>query len=142
MYDKVLVDAECTHDGSIFHLIKQDACNWNSLDKILEPERLHNLENLQRKLILNGFRLLKPGGILVYSTCSFFKSQNEDIVSWLIQFCSGQAVIEPIPDNETYPLAPIVAPTVPCLNSDFMIRFSPKHSKTSGLFIARIKKQW
>ena len=142
LYDKVLVDAECTHDGSIFHLIKQDSRNWDSLEKIINPEKLNNLENLQRRLLLNGFRLLKPGGILVYSTCSFFKAQNEDILSWLICFCSGQAIIEHIPDSEKFPLAPIVDPTIPCINSQYMIRFSPKHSKTSGLFIARIRKMW
>jgi 16S rRNA C967 or C1407 C5-methylase (RsmB/RsmF family) len=123
-------------------LIKQNSYNWSSLGKIIDPEKLKNLEGLQRKLIFNGFRILKPGGILVYSTCSFFKSQNEDIVSWLVQTCDGQAVIEPIPDYETFPLAPTVDPTTPCLNSEYMIRFSPKHSNTSGLFIARIKKLW
>ena len=141
LYNKVLVDAECTHDGSVFHLIKQDACNWDSLEKIINPEKLENLQNLQRSLILNGFRLLKPGGIMVYSTCSFFQAQNEDIVSWLINTFPQEAIIEAIPDSEKFPIAPRVSPSIPCANEELMIRFSPKHSNTSGLFIARIRKE-
>jgi len=40
---------------------------------------------LQRRLIASGFRLLKDGGNMVYSTCSLDKKQNEDIITWLLQ---------------------------------------------------------
>merc|ERR1740139_1894196 len=40
---------------------------------------------LQRRLIASGFRLLKEGGIMVYSTCSLDKEQNEDVLSWLVE---------------------------------------------------------
>eukprot|EP00598_Pedospumella_elongata_P011097 CAMPEP_0185007226 /NCGR_PEP_ID=MMETSP1098-20130426/86543_1 /TAXON_ID=89044 /ORGANISM="Spumella elongata, Strain CCAP 955/1" /LENGTH=465 /DNA_ID=CAMNT_0027535531 /DNA_START=1 /DNA_END=1394 /DNA_ORIENTATION=+ len=43
------------------------------------------LRELQRLLLLNGFRNLKPGGVLVYSTCSQAREQNEDIVQWFLQ---------------------------------------------------------
>ncbi|XP_044469813.1 25S rRNA (cytosine-C(5))-methyltransferase NSUN5 isoform X2 [Mangifera indica] len=70
-YDKVLVDAECTHDGSIRHVQKFENWGWATLQRrVLDAERTDSLTNLQLKLLTNGFRLLKVGGSLVYSTCS------------------------------------------------------------------------
>ncbi|KAJ3295415.1 hypothetical protein HK104_002678 [Borealophlyctis nickersoniae] len=58
LYDKVLVDAECTHDGSVVHLLKYDRVGWDTFEsKFLDPKRLNNLEKLQRGLISNGFKL-------------------------------------------------------------------------------------
>ena len=102
LYDRVLVDAECTHDGSSKHIAKLfdptnqvasslassssfAASDWSSFEsKFLDPDRLASLQTLQRNLILNGFRLLRPGGVMIYSTCSYARRQNEEIVSWLI----------------------------------------------------------
>ena len=39
----------------------------------------------QKGLILSAFRLLKPGGILVYSTCTFSVEENEEVVNWLLK---------------------------------------------------------
>ena len=45
----------------------------------------HNeLVDLQRRLIESGYRLLKRGGTLVYSTCSLMERQNEHVVRWLL----------------------------------------------------------
>ena len=80
-YDRVLVDAECTHDGSVSHLLK----HGNQLDhwaqQYLTEDRIRNVTQLQLKLLENGFRNLKPGGLLVYSTCSLSPLQNEDVVN-------------------------------------------------------------
>ncbi|KAL6857240.1 hypothetical protein ACP4OV_018622 [Aristida adscensionis] len=80
-YDKVLVDAECTHDGSIKHIQKFEFWGWKTLDRrVLDAERTDNLLHLQLRLLTNGFKLLKTGGSLVYSTCSLTIAQNEDVV--------------------------------------------------------------
>ncbi|GMN29072.1 hypothetical protein TIFTF001_002284 [Ficus carica] len=69
-YDKVLVDAECTHDGSIKHIQKFEHWGWRTLQRrVLDAERTDSLTVLQLKLLTNGFRLLKAGGFLIYSTC-------------------------------------------------------------------------
>ncbi|XP_022133296.1 uncharacterized protein LOC111005912 isoform X2 [Momordica charantia] len=85
-YDRVLVDAECTHDGSVKHIQKFESWGWTSLQRrVLEAERTDNLSVLQLRLLTNGFRLLKAGGILVYSTCSLTVAQNEDIVEQFLK---------------------------------------------------------
>ncbi|CAM9592026.1 unnamed protein product, partial [Phaeothamnion confervicola] len=85
LYDRVLVDAECTHDGSLRHLLKSIAGGTAHVERtLLDPGRLAVLQDLQRSLIRRGFSLLRPGGTMVYSTCSQCESQNDDIVEWLL----------------------------------------------------------
>lgn len=88
--------------------------------------------------------MLKTDGTLVYSTCSFSKKQNEDIVGWFLQD-HPNAQLESIPDHQKYPIAPPVHPSAPFKQfqesiMEHTLRFSPSASKTSGLFIARFRK--
>ncbi|CAJ0828589.1 17925_t:CDS:2 [Entrophospora sp. SA101] len=130
LYDKVIVDAECTHDGSIVHILKKN-------------------------LLKNGWELLKPGGILVYSTCSLTRKQNEEIIEWfLLQNKERNAVLEQIPNIEnmkTVTPLPITTPTDDdnnrlkninnIINLSKTVRFDPIHSNTSGFFVARLRKK-
>ncbi|KAJ7953137.1 S-adenosyl-L-methionine-dependent methyltransferase superfamily protein [Quillaja saponaria] len=85
-YDKVLVDAECTHDGSVRHIQKFEHWGWKTLQRrVLDAERTDSLSILQLKLLSNGFRLLKGGGSLIYSTCSLTVAQNEDVVEQFLR---------------------------------------------------------
>eukprot|EP00605_Chrysophyceae_sp_TOSAG23-4_P001935 GSChrysophyteH1.ASY1.ANO1.2140.1 assembled CDS len=83
-FDRVLVDAECSHDGSYRHMRYQ-----GSLERAGKVVQLHTggaeLRDLQRNLLFNGYKLCKPGGIVVYSTCSLEEEQNERIVQWLLR---------------------------------------------------------
>ncbi|KAI1309736.1 hypothetical protein EDD11_003988 [Mortierella claussenii] len=99
-YDKVIVDAECTHDGSIAHILKYETWGWDSFHKnFMAQDRLDSLADLQRGLLNNGFRLTKVGGIVVYSTCSLSRAQNEDVVAWFLAKMRGRAVLEPLPKH-------------------------------------------
>ncbi|KAG0226911.1 hypothetical protein BGW41_004019 [Actinomortierella wolfii] len=96
-YDKVIVDAECTHDGSIAHILKYQTWGWDSFHKnFMAQDRLDSLCELQRGLLANGFRLTKAGGTIVYSTCSLSRAQNEDIVAWFLASFKGRVVLEPV----------------------------------------------
>ncbi|CEG49202.1 tRNA cytosine-5-methylases and related enzymes of the NOL1/NOP2/sun superfamily [Plasmopara halstedii] len=132
LYDKVLVDAECTHDGSIRHLQRLNSTSrWNEYVRDhLNLSEIERILKLQRALIRNGFSLLRSGGLLIYSTCSLSFKQNEEIVSELLQ------------DEPLALLDPIVAGNdVPCREGKLpgTLRFIPSQN-TSGLFIARIRK--
>lgn len=131
-YDKVLVDAECTHDGSIKHLAKFSQWGWDSFERrFLEPSRLRDLAQLQAGLLRVGFHQLRPGGALIYSTCSFARAQNEDIVAALLEE-EPRAWLMPIDSLAGAPCRPGAL--------EHTIRFEPRLSKTSGLFIARLGK--
>ncbi|KAJ2452151.1 hypothetical protein EV183_003133 [Coemansia sp. RSA 2336] len=96
LYDRVLVDAECTHDGSLAHVAKYERWGWDRLDEqVVNNDRPQSVPRLQLALLENGWRMLKPGGILVYSTCSLSRFQNELV---LYKFLSShmEANVEPI----------------------------------------------
>ncbi|WOL03403.1 hypothetical protein Cni_G12123 [Canna indica] len=131
-YDRVLVDAECTHDGSLKHIQKFENWGWETLERrVLDAKRTDSLLHLQLQLLTNGFRLLRVGGTLVYSTCSLTVAQNEDVVK---QFLSANYSAE-LQEVE-------VAANWPCRSGGIpkTLRFDPKTSGTSGLFIAKFTK--
>ncbi|KAG8348577.1 hypothetical protein TRVL_00585 [Trypanosoma vivax] len=119
-FDRVLVDAECSHDGSLAHLFLNDDDKWPFSDGyesttgqkgIDNAHRMHRLnlslhdtitdgnekgaltrlQQLQLELLVNGYTQLKPGGTLVYCTCSFTFEQNEFIVSEMLRAVNGTA---------------------------------------------------
>lgn len=75
-FDKVLVDAPCSGEGMMKkHDIAKD--NW-SLENILFCAKR------QKEILSNAYKALKKDGILVYSTCTYAKEENEDVVSWFL----------------------------------------------------------
>ncbi len=66
--DKVLVDAPCSGLGV---LCKKPDAKWKR-----EPEDLENLVRIQRDILENSAQLVKPGGVLVYSTCTTEPEEN------------------------------------------------------------------
>lgn len=129
LYDKVLVDAECTHEGSLKHLQKfQSQWGWDTFKTRVLDTHAH-LAELQRDLADNGVRLLRPGGKLVYSTCSFCRSQNEAVVQWLLQ------------RHPQLHLCDLRASRYPASKSEFGLRFDPITSNTGGQFVALFSKE-
>ncbi|KAJ3348233.1 hypothetical protein HDU91_006602 [Kappamyces sp. JEL0680] len=147
-YDKVLVDAECTHDGSIAHVLKYEAKGWSGFEQeFLDPKRLEGLQKLQQALLERGFQMCRPGGLLVYSTCSFSRKQNEDIVVWFMETHRGRVHVEAVPTAVEGKPWPQVSMDYTQHYSgsqtaylDKTLRFSPRVSNTSGLFICRFRK--
>ncbi|KAF3320568.1 putative 28S rRNA (cytosine-C(5))-methyltransferase isoform X1 [Carex littledalei] len=131
-YDKVLVDAECTHDGSIKHITKFESWGWKTLERrVLDAERTDDLFNLQLRLLTNGFKLLKTAGTLVYSTCSLTVAQNEDVIERFLSL-NPSAELQEVDIADKWPCKPGRIPKT--------LRFDPATSQTSGLFIAKISK--
>ena len=108
-FDRVLIDAECSTDGAIYHMAHkiqsmQDKSEYTfTNEKLVNPDQLRHLLQLQQNLIQTGFQLLRPGGKLVYSTCSLSMEQNEGIVAWLISQYPTSAFIIPIAFDQADP---------------------------------------
>jgi 16S rRNA C967 or C1407 C5-methylase (RsmB/RsmF family) len=128
LYDKILLDAQCTLDASIRHVLLFHKVGWKEFDTNIES----TTTQLQQRMIFNAFRLLKPGGVLVYSTCSFSTAQNEEIVTWLL---TNE------PKAEVVPIT--FAGVSPAVEGSLQhtLRFYPKSTGTSGIFIARIRRK-
>lgn len=127
--DKVLVDAPCTGTGVIN---KRSDIRFK-----LKAEDIEAVNKIQRDLMNNAANLVKPGGRLVYSTCSIEKEENEDLVDWFLaehpQFeaedlseCFGGK-------EEQYGLAEQARKG--------RALFLPSRHECSGFFVARLKRK-
>ena len=85
-FDRILLDAPCSSEARIKPGEPKSWEHW-SLRKIKEASRK------QRGLILSAYAALKPGGALVYSTCSFAPEENEAVVAHLLEKCPEAHVI-------------------------------------------------
>lgn len=85
-FDRVLVDAQCTGEA-LLDLRRPDEPRAWSLD------RVQRFSYLQRKALRVGYGLLRPGGVLVYSTCTYAPEENELPVDRLLRHTT--AIIEP-----------------------------------------------
>ncbi|WP_434797682.1 RsmF rRNA methyltransferase first C-terminal domain-containing protein [Terrisporobacter vanillatitrophus] len=106
-FDKIVIDAPCSGQG-MFRKDQVAVDDW-SYNKVLE------CQSIQRDIIRDGFKMLKKDGILVYSTCTFAKAENEDVINEFINENEGANLV-------------------------FMERLWPHKVKGEGHFVAKIKK--
>ena len=110
--------------------------------QLIFPEILYLLLtflNSKRNLLINGWKLIKPNGILVYSTCSLSKKQNEDVVGWFLTNYKN-AQLETIPNIANIKTAPLKISDYNNIDLSKAVRFDPIHSNTSGFFVAKFRK--
>ena len=149
-FHRVLVDAECSHDGSLRHMAKLWRKGWDGLgSSTLEPGRLRDLPRLQLALLQNGWAHLAPGGLLVYCTCSLSRSQNEGVVEEFLRL-APDAQLAPV-QWETPPTQSQAAGSEQCEavhtlkpergSLPHTLRFHPVTSGAGGLFVTCIAKQ-
>jgi NOL1/NOP2/sun family putative RNA methylase len=77
-FDAILLDAPCSGEGLMNYTIDKDFATWS----VAKIQRLHSL---QKQLIMQAWQLLKPGGALVYSTCTMAPEENEAVIDYLLR---------------------------------------------------------
>jgi len=125
-FDLILCDVPCSGEG-MFRKDPATIGEWS----------LQNVEKcwrLQREIVADAWECLNPGGILIYSTCTFNIKENEENVRWII---------------DTYEAEPIDIPTEPSwgitgsLLEGFDVpvyRFIPGITRSEGLFVCVLRK--
>lgn len=76
-FDKILVDAPCSGEG----MFRKDP----AVMKTWEAGRPEYFAGLQREIVRQAVRMLRPGGKMLYSTCTFSREENEGTISWLLK---------------------------------------------------------
>lgn len=128
-FDRVLLDAPCSCEGII---LKDE-----SRKRSRTIRDLNICSDRQKTMILAGFKALKPGGIMVYSTCSFAPEENEMIIQYLLdRFKNAQ--IEPL--NYGSSGLTVFHDLVFSEKMNQTKRFYPHLHDTNGFFIAKIRK--
>lgn len=77
-FDRVLLDTPCSGEGRFIAEIPGTYRNWS-------VRSVKELSKIQKKLIKSGYNALKPGGIMVYSTCTLNLEENENILRWALE---------------------------------------------------------
>ena len=88
-FDRILVDAPCSGEG----MFRKDP----AVAKTWDEDRPAYFAKLQRDIVMCASRMLRPGGTMLYSTCTFAKEENEGTVSWLLSKCPELHLEEMIP---------------------------------------------
>lgn len=129
-FHKIILDAPCSGEG-MFRKEEALALDWT-------PEKSRELSLIQRELLLNGFDMLRPGGLLLYSTCTFSPDEDEGSVSYLLEN-RPEAELEEMPWYEGF------SKGIPSAgNNDERlsrcIRIFPHKMNGEGHFMALIRK--
>ena len=77
-FDKILLDAPCSGSGTL-------DLSSNRYKSNFTPDLIKKCVTVQKKLIKKSYKLLNSGGVLIYSTCSLLKEENEDIVDFALE---------------------------------------------------------
>ncbi len=85
-YDKILLDAPCSGEGMMTLDKDKDFETWS-------VAHIKRLQQLQKRILVQAWHLLKPGGTLVYSTCTMAPEENEAVVDYLLRH-NGDAEVQ------------------------------------------------
>lgn len=85
-FDKILIDAPCSGEG-MFR--KQ-----NNMTKAWESNGVDLFVGLQRSILKEAVTMLKPGGMIIYSTCTFSKEENEQSIEYLLSLDDSLELVD------------------------------------------------
>ena len=122
MYDRVLIDAPCSGIGT---WRRNPDARWRSLGSGLET-----LLPLQASILASAARLVKPGGRLVYATCSMLPEENEEQVA---------AFLAAYPAFQVVPLREVAPQLTNSAHPDFL-SLTPARHDTDGFFAAVMQR--
>ncbi len=133
LFDKILVDAPCSSEGRFKTFDKKSVGYWS-------PRKIKEMAHKQKGLLLSASRLLKDGGRMVYSTCTFAPEENESVVDWFLRKSEGM-IMEPVRIEGVF--------SYPCLGEWEGREFSTEVEKAfrvlptgmmGGFFVASFRK--
>ena len=134
-FDRVLVDAPCSTEGRFCLAEPKTYRFW-------KPSKTREMVRKQRRLLDAGITALRPGGVLVYATCTFAPEENESVIDWALERRADAVALEPIDLA-----APAMAEALPAWEGR---AFHPslRHARRvlptadmEGFFLARFRKR-
>lgn len=124
-FDVVLADVPCSGEG-LFRKDPGAAGEWS-------PANVEACRQRQRRIIADVWPCIKPGGILIYSTCTYNTKENEENISWIAERFGAEVLAVDVPAEWNV--------TGNLLNDAFPVyRFLPHKTKGEGFFLAVLRK--
>lgn len=132
-FDRILVDAPCSGIGTIRKSLKTVTI-WN-------PNIIRRIAGTQRQLVDAAFRILKPGGIMVYSTCTLEPEEDEGIIDYILKNNPDADVMDIDLDIKRSPCVMEFGGVEFDPRVKKALRIYPQDNDTEGFFVCRIKKK-
>lgn len=132
-FDRVLADVPCSGEGT---LRKHPNRDW-SVARTLKA--IARLVPIQKQLLNRTLDLVKPGGVVVYSTCTFAPEENEAVLDAVM---GDRAVVEPFPIDGLHHQPGVTRWQGMTFRSDLTHahRYFPHVNDTGGFFVARLRR--
>lgn len=130
-FDRILVDAPCSGEG----MFRKDpnACEeWS-------PENVKMCADRQLEILLEAQKMLRQGGRLVYSTCTFSPEENEGTISRFVELCPWMEIL-PMEKNSAFSSGRAEWIQNPAPHIAETIRIWPHRAQGEGHFIAVLRK--
>ena len=126
-FDLILVDAPCSGEG-MFRKDEGAIREWSKAN-------VEKCRRLQREILQDAWPCLRPGGLLIYSTCTFNTQENEENVQWMMEELGAEVLPVAIKKEWHITGSLLEGFTEP------VYRFIPGKTRGEGLFMAAIRKK-
>ncbi len=126
-FDLILCDVPCSGEG-MFRKDPATISEWS-------VQNVEKCWRLQREIVADAWECLNPGGILIYSTCTFNTKENEENVRWMMEEYDAEPIDIPID-----PSWHITGSLLDGFDAP-VYRFIPGITRSEGLFVCVLKKR-
>ncbi len=124
IFDIVAVDAPCSGEG-MMRKEPEAIAQWST-------GLTQSCAKLQRQIITDCWTALRPGGVMLFSTCTFNRTENEENLAFIVENLGGMPL--ELPCAHFPGVVAGIATDYPCY------RFMPGHVRGEGLFVAAVRK--
>lgn len=131
-FDKILVDAPCSGEGMFRK--DEEAIKYWSEEHVLRCART------QKEILKSAYKMLRPGGELVYSTCTFSPEENEQVIEWFVENFPNMSLME-VPKDAGMEDGRVDWTLNQRKEMKKCIRLWPHKIKGEGHFVAKLKKE-
>ncbi len=131
-FDKILIDAPCSGEG-MFRKEPSIMHNWEQVGTMFYAE-------IQRRITVVGAKLLKQGGTMLYSTCTFSPEEDEEAIVHLLEECPYMELI-PLPMFDGFDIGHNEWASKPVPHMDYCRRLWPHRIQGEGHFLALLRKK-
>jgi hypothetical protein len=125
-FDMILCDVPCSGEG-MFRKDEATIREWSS-------QQVEKCWRLQREIVADAWECLNPGGLMIYSTCTFNTKENEENIRWILEKYDAEVVAVDVKPEWNITGSLLEGFTEP------VYRFIPSISRGEGLFMCVMRK--